>query len=234
MSKHRPPAIDRGPAPEEGFDAAFRAGPDSWTEAERREFATLSALSDVEILRRAGNLGPAMIGRPLAHRAALVRQNNPEGTFGPALLDPDYDAKSLAKRGLRRTEEGRIEPLDAPAGTGVAALDNPDDFEGGEPVDALDPDSPIDPTDLDDPRNAWMYVTLSGAKQLAVEHSVSHKPRPNRRELIALLQQHGVKPPSIPEPERETPDAEDLDKQRRARLETDLERTNPGASGDTR
>jgi hypothetical protein len=236
MTKKYSAPAERPEPPEEGFDAHWRKPPDDWTPAEQKELQQLTRLPDVEILNRAGTFGPAVIGRPLAYLAAKVRITNPDGTFGPAILDPDYDAKSLAARGLRRTEGGRIEPMDKPPSeSGAAPIQTSDPTV--RTADALnDAGVPIDPSDLTDPRNPWTYVTLSGAKQLAMKHEVSHKTRVTRVELIAQLQAAQVAPPPAPSKEDLENDDEtaDEDERRRQRLSADLERTNPGATSDTR
>lgn len=46
-----------------------------------------AALSDPEILALAGNFGPSIIDPELFERAQAIRKINPDGRFGPSVLD---------------------------------------------------------------------------------------------------------------------------------------------------
>lgn len=181
----------------EGQNTHWTADPDVWTPEEQRELAQLRRLSDGEILGRAGALGPAVIGRPLAYLAGQIRVTNPDGALGPALLDPDYHAKQLAARESAQTARPKAP---APRPDPARPSDGGEGWEGGEVGDAgsSGANASIDPADLNHPQNPWTYVTLSGAKQLAMQHQLSHKPRITRRDLIAELQKAQVAPPPVP------------------------------------
>lgn len=149
--------------------------------AEQAEIARVATLSDAQVLKVTSNaaFGPGIVGKPLADRAAKIMRDTGGGIFGPAITDPDYAAKQAAKR------------------TGVLPTGNPIPDDLGPPPVVGEGD-PIDPTDLHDPRNPWMYVTLGGAKQLAMAHSVSYVPKVQRKALIEQLQAANVVPPAIP------------------------------------
>jgi hypothetical protein len=132
---------------------------EGWSDEELAEYFELEKLPPTTLLERAGKMGPAIIGRPLHYLAAQVRTTTDEGKLGPAIIDPHYHEKELARR-------------DAAAVAGER-----DERRTTEDLElAIDPDSPIDPSNLKDPRNPWTYVTLSGAKQLAITNNVSYTP----------------------------------------------------------
>lgn len=56
---------------------------------------TLDELSDAEALALAGHYGPGIIGQELYERAEAIRIATDNGKFGPALLDPNYNAKDV-------------------------------------------------------------------------------------------------------------------------------------------
>lgn len=147
------------------------------------EAARVAKLTDHQVLQQSGHgtYGPGIIGKALADRAAKIMKATGGGVLGPAILDSDY-AKKLA---------GRRAPDPDAALEHAAAL-------GTLPDADRRADGPIDPADLQDPRNPWTYVTLSGAKVLAQQAGVSHIPRIKRAELIAELQRANVEPPAVP------------------------------------
>jgi hypothetical protein len=198
--------VPRELPPDEGYDAQYRIDPKdptaTFSDDERRELKRLQRLPDTQVLAMAGTMGPALLGRPLFVRVSQIRGNNPEGTLGPALIDPDYLDNQLKARGLQRDREGRIYEIGAPKAPAAPAPDP----EPGAPADP----GPYDPRDLTDARNPWTYVTLSGAKQLAIQHQISHKPRPKREDLIAQLQDAGVVPPPAPTPDELATDDDEL------------------------
>jgi hypothetical protein len=159
--------------------------------AEQKEIDRVAGLTDEQVLKETnhGKYGPGIVGKPLAARAATLLTGTAGGRFGPAIVDPEYARKQAAAK------------LAAPATEGD------DDTEDGEDDD-IEPEGDVDPTNLKDPRNPWSYVTLSGAKVLAQQAQVSHKPNLKRKELIAILQEAQVVPPPVPEPSADDkPDA---------------------------
>lgn len=194
MTKPKPPKAPPKPPKKDPLE--------DFTDAERAELATLQRLPDTEILERSRGLGPGILGRPLAYLAARIRDQNPDGVLGPALLDPDFDKKQLAKRGLRRDADGYIvdlEAADAKDFRGKTVVLDDEAARQAKIAELNAAGKPIDPADLEDPRNPWHYVTLSGAKQLAMKSEVSYKPSVKRKDLIDELQKKGVTPPPVPD-----------------------------------
>lgn len=150
------------------------------------EFARVSKMTDAEVLLATGNgrFGAAIVGTHLAERSHRLVTVSGNGRFGPAIVDPDYAKKEAAKRAALKAE-----------GSSGSSLDN-DEADTADRNIAEDND--IDPTDLNDPRNPWTYVTLSGAKVLAMKHQVSHTARVKKAELIGQLQAAKVIPPPVP------------------------------------
>lgn len=158
------------------------------TAGETRERARVAKLSDAEVLKAAGGgaFGPGIIGRPLFDRAQAILKRSGNGVFGPAITDDEYgevEAKALNQRRaqIRADREAARAKL-------------------AEQVVQREPAS-YDPADLTQADNPWTYVTLSGAKQLAMTAGVSYVARVKRVDLIAELQAQGVTPPPVPSPD---------------------------------
>lgn len=186
-------------APSDEEQAAQAEQTDAGTAAEQ-EIARVAALSDQQVLNATsyGKFGPAIVGDHLHKRSQQIMKGTFGGKFGPAITDPDYEQKR--SQALMRTRDDRINAerrLATLARVGEQSQTGLDTVEIGHEPNA-DPDlNDYDADDLDDARNPWSTVTLSGAKVLAQQNGVSYPPRIKRTELIGNLRKAGVTPPAI-------------------------------------
>lgn len=162
--------------------------------ADRAEFERAAKMTDEQVLKATGHgrFGPAIVGKYVAERSSQLIKNTGGGVFGPAIVDPEFARKQAAKRAAAEAEGS-----DAATDTG--------ETDTGDGTEEITGD--IDSANLDDPRNPWHYITLSGAKMLAQTARVSHTPRVKKADLIAMLQAAKVVPPPVPT-DADAPDPE--------------------------
>lgn len=112
------------------------------------------------------------------------------GPYGPALIGQELFDKAQEIRA--RTNDGKFGPaiMDPHYAEKQAALK-----ASAKAVSGSSDSSDSGSTDDSDP---WSSVTLSGAKQLAMDAGVSYAPGTKKAVLIASLKAAGVNPPAAP------------------------------------